>query len=116
MQAITVRRTQRQRHYNTEQRAEWIALYRSTQLRQEQFAEQNGLKLGTFQRWLREERQRSSPSIAASAFQEVRLPPFLPRHAWVAEVVLPNGVVVRLDVATTPSWMQSLLQVLRKAC
>jgi transposase-like protein len=116
MQAIIASNTQRQRHFNAEQRAEWIALYRSTQLPREQFAQQNGLKLGTFQRWLREERQRSSPSTAASAFQEVRLPSFLPNHAWVAEVLLPNGVVVRLGAATTPSWMQSVLQVLRKAC
>jgi transposase-like protein len=116
MQAIIASKTQHQRHFNAEQRAEWIALYRSAELPQDQFAQQNGLKLGTFQRWLREERQRSSPSTAASAFQEVRLPSFVPSHAWVAEVLLPNGVVVRLGAAATPSWMQSLLPVLRKAC
>jgi transposase-like protein len=113
MEAIT---TQRQRHFNAEQRAEWVSLYHSSQLPQEQFAQQNGLKLGTLQRWLREERQRSSPSTAASAFQEVRLSSCLPTHAWTAEILLPNGVVVRLDAATTSSWMQSLLQALCKAC
>jgi hypothetical protein len=116
MQAITTNKTQRQRHFNAEQRGEWIARYRSTQLPQEQFARQHGLKLGTLQRWLREEHQRSSPSTAASAFQEVRLPSFLPSGAWVAEILLPNGVVVRLGAASTSSWMQSLLQTLSKAC
>jgi hypothetical protein len=39
----------------------------------------------------------------------------LPR-AWVAEILLPNGVVVRLGATATPSWIPSLLQTLRKAC
>jgi hypothetical protein len=116
MEAIIASKTQRQRHFNAGQRAEWIALYRSAQLPQEQFAQQNDLKLGTLQRWLREERQRSSPSTAASAFQEVRLSSCLSAHAWAAEILLPNGMVVRLDAAATSPWMQSLLQVLRKAC
>jgi transposase-like protein len=112
MEAIT---TQRQRHFNAEERAEWISLYRSSQLPQEQFAQQHALKLGTLQRWLRQDR-RSSPSTEASAFQEVRLPSFLPTRAWVAEILLPNGVVVRLSAAATGSWIQSLLHTLRKAC
>ena len=116
MEAIIASKTQRQRHFNAEQRAEWICLYHSSQLPQEQFAQQNGLKLGTLQRWLREEHQRSSSSTAASAFQEVRLSSCLPARTWAAEILLPNGVVVRLDAAATSSWMQSLLQVLRKAC
>jgi len=58
MEAIT---TQRQRHFNAEEReerAEWISLYHSSQLPQKQFAQEHGLKLGTLQRWLREEHQR----------------------------------------------------------
>ena len=66
MEGIIASETQRQRHFNAEQRAEWIALYRSAQLPQEQFAQQNGLKVGTFQRWLREEHQRSSPRSCRS--------------------------------------------------
>jgi len=75
MEAIT---TRRQRHCNAAERAEWVSRYYSSQLSQEQFTQQHGLKLGTLQRWLREERQRSSLSTEASAFQEVRLPSFLP--------------------------------------
>jgi transposase-like protein len=116
MEGMIASETQHQRHFNAEQRAEWITLYRSAQLPQEQFAQQHGLKLGTLQRWLREEHQRSSPSTAASAFQEVRLSSCLPARAWAAEILLPNGVVVRLDAAATSSWMQSLLQALCKAC
>lgn len=52
------------------ERAEWISLYRSSGLPQEQFAPQHGLKLGTLQRWLRQERQQSSPSNEASTFQD----------------------------------------------
>ena len=47
MQAIIASKTQRQRHFNAEQRAEWIFLYHSSQLSQEQFAQQNGLKLAS---------------------------------------------------------------------
>jgi transposase-like protein len=113
MEAIA---TQRQRHFNAEERAEWISLYRSSQLPQEQFAQQHALKLGTLQRWLREEHRGSSPSTEAAAFQEVRLPSFLPTRAWVAEILLPNSVVVRLGATATPSWIQFLVQTLRKAC
>ncbi len=113
MEAIA---TQRQRHFNAAERAEWISLYRSSQLPANQFAQQHGLKLGTLYRWLHQERQRSSPNTEASAFQEVRLPSFLPTRAWVAEIAWPDGVVVRLGAAATPAWIKSLLQTLRQAC
>lgn|SRR5262249_55232278 len=108
--------TQRRRRSSAEERAEWISLYRSSQWPLDQFAQQHGLKLGTLQRWLRQEHQRSSPSSEASAFQEVHLPSFLPARAWVAEILLPDGVVVRLGATATPSWIQFLFQTLRKAC
>jgi transposase-like protein len=113
MEAIT---TQRQRHFNTAERSEWVALYHSSQLPQEQFVQQHGLRLGTLQRWLREERERNSSSAEAPVFQEVHLPSVLPTRGWVAEILLPNGVVVRLGANALPSWMPSLLQTLRKTC
>lgn len=100
--------TQRLRHFSAAERGEWISLYRPSQLPLDQFAQQHGLKQGTLQRWLRQERQRSSPSPEASGatFQKVRLPSFFPARAWVAEILLPNGVVVCLGATATPAWIQ----------
>ncbi len=113
MEAIAV---QRQPHFSAAERGEWISLYRSSQLPASQFAQQHGLKLGTLYRWLRQERQRSCPDTEASAFQEVHLPCLLPTRAWVAEIALPDGVVVRLSAAAPPAWVKLLLQTLRQTC
>jgi len=113
MEAIA---TQRRRHFSAAERGEWISLYHSSRLPARQFAQQHDLKLGTIYRWLRQERQPSGPDREASAFQEVHLPCFLPTRAWVAEITLPEGVVVRLSAAAPPAWVKLLLQTLRPAC
>jgi transposase-like protein len=113
MEAIA---TQRQHHFSAAERGEWISLYRSSQLPASQFAPQHGLNLGTLYRWLRQERQHSSADTEASGFQEVHLSSFLPTRAWVAEITLPDGVVVRLSAAATPAWIKLLLQMLRPTC
>lgn len=108
--------THRQRHFSAAERAEWISLYRSSQLPASQFAQQQGLKLRTLYGWLRRGCPRSSPDAEVSAFQEVHFPSFLPTGAWVAEIALPDGVVVPLDTAARPPWIKFLLQTLRQAC
>jgi hypothetical protein len=108
--------TQRRRYYNAAERAEWISLYRSSQLPASQFTQQYGLKLETLCRWLRQERPSSSPSPVTAGFQEVRLPSLSLSHTWAAEIAFPGGVVVRLGATATASWMASLFQALRQAC
>lgn len=104
-------------HYcNRNERAEWITRYRSSGLRPAQFAEQHGLKLGTLRRWMQEEGQGSSLSRETSGFQELLLPSVAAAGPWAAEVQLPDGVVVRLGVAATPSWIASLLKTVRPSC
>ena len=113
MEPLTLQRRPR---VSAEERAQWISQYRSSQLSARQFAQQHGLNDGTFQRWIREERQRINISTQAPGFQELRLSPFVAAGAWAAEVVLPSGIVVRLGVAAPPAWMQALVESLRSAC
>jgi hypothetical protein len=105
---------ERHQYCNRNERAEWITRYRSSGLRPAQFSEQYGLKLGTLRRWMQEEGHGSS--LSASGFQELVLPSVAAAGPWAAEVQLPDGVVVRLGVAATPSWIASLLKTVRPSC
>ena len=107
---------QRRPRVSAPERAKWISQYRSSQLSARQFAQQHGLNEGTFHRWTREERQRSNSSNGTPGFEEVRLPSFAPAGAWVAEVVLPSGTVVRLGGTAAGAWMRSLWESLQSAC
>lgn len=113
MESLTLQRRPR---VSAQERARWISQYRSSQLSARQFAQQHGLKEGTFQRWIREERQRSNSLNETPGFEEVRLPSFGPAGAWIAEVVLPGGIVVRLGATAALAWMQSLWESLRSSC
>ena len=105
------------RHYcNQQERGAWISRYRSSGLQSWQFAEQHGLKLGTLRRWLQQEDDRNSTASEPSGFQELLLPSVSTAGPWAAEVQLPDGVVVRLGVAATPSWIAALLKTVRPSC
>lgn len=101
---------------SAEARAQWVSQYVSSQLPASKFAEQHGLKVGTLQRWIREERQRGGSPSAAPGFAELSLSALGTNGAWAAEVVLPGGILVRLGATAEPSWMQSLLASLRPLC
>ena len=107
---------EKQRYCNRNERAEWITQYRSSGLRPAQFAEQHGLKLGTLRNWIQKEGPGSSLGSETSGFQELLLPSGAAAGPWVAEVQLPDGVVVRLGVVATPSWMAALLKTVRPSC
>jgi hypothetical protein len=113
MEALTLQRRPR---VSAQERAQWISQYHSSQLSARQFAQQHDLNEGTFQRWIREERQRSNSLNQTSGFEEVRLPLFGPAGAWVAEVVLPGGIVVRLGATAPLAWMRWLWESLRSSC
>jgi transposase-like protein len=107
---------QRRPRVSAEERAQWVSQYGSSQLPASKFAEQHGLRIGTLQRWIREERQRGGSQREAPGFAELQLPAWGTMGAWAAEVVLPGGIVVRLGATAEPSWMQSLLASLRPVC
>lgn len=138
--------TRQQRpHFSPEERGLWISRLRASGLPQARFAEQNGLKLKTLQRWLygrgapavmkqkpptsargdrthRIERTavalHRKPQRAPSAtFREVLLPPLGPAQAgWAAEVTWPGGVTVRLAAGAEAAWIGAVLEAVRQAC
>jgi transposase-like protein len=113
MEALTL---QRQPRVSAEERARWLAQYRSSQLSARQFAEQHGLNAGTLSRWIREEGQCNPPSRETPGFQQVHLSSLVSPGGWGAEVVLPSGIAVRLATTASAAWMRSLWESLRSSC
>jgi hypothetical protein len=113
MEALTLQRRPR---VSAQERAQWICQYRASELSARQFAQRHGLNAGTFHRWIREERQRSNSPNQTPGFEEVHLASFGPARAWVAEVVLPGGIMVRLGATAQLAWMRSLWESLRSSC
>jgi len=93
-------------------RAQCLAKYHSSQLSARQFAQEDGLNGGTFQRWLREKGERNKSSSETPAFQQVHLPSLM-MAAWATEVMLPGGIAVRLAATASAAWMRSLWESLR---
>jgi len=87
------------------QRQELVVRYHQSQLTQRDFAARHGIGLSTLGNWLRRE---SPPRLPHVKFQEVALPPTIPR--WAVEVVSPQGWLVRLQ---NSSEVQTLPQLLR---
>ena len=138
--------TKQQRpHFTVEERESWISRFRSSGLAQARFAEQNGLKLKTLQRWLYRRGAHAAtkrrPRVSApwdrshrigrtavtihrkprrtpsATFREIMRPPLGPARAgWAAEVTWPNGVTVRLGAGAEVSWIGALLGAVRPAC
>lgn len=115
MESLTVQRRSR---VSAEERAQWVSQYHSSGLSTRQFAQQHGLKDGTLQRWIREERQRSPSAGEAAGFQEVQVSSssYACTGAWAAEVVLPGGILVRLGATASATWMRSLWGSLQSSC
>src|SRR5207244_11605130 len=107
---------EKHRYCNRNERAEWIARYRSSGLRLPHFAEQHGLKLGTLRNWIQKEGHESSLGRETTGFQELLMPSVAATGPWAAEVQLPDGVVGRLGWVVRPSWIPWLVQTLRAAC
>jgi len=109
METLTLQRRPRA---SPEERAQWLAKYHSSQLSARQFAQEHGLNDGTLQRWIREEGQRKKSNREAPAFQQVHLSPLM-TAAWAAEVMLPDGIAVRLAATASAAWMRSLWESLQ---
>jgi transposase-like protein len=113
MESLTVQRRPR---VSQEERAQWVSRYHASQLSGRQFAQQHGLKDGTLQRWIREERQRSPSAGEGVGFQEVHVSAFASAGGWAAEVALPGGILVRLGATASATWMRSLWASLQSSC
>lgn len=74
---------------------------------QKAFASKRGIPLATLQSWIyRRRRERSLPRLV-----EVRVAPPI-RDSGPAEILLPNGVTVRVGAGTEPAWASALIKSL----
>ena len=109
--------TSRRPRWTQQEREELVAKYQASDLTQREFAQEHGLKLGTFQQWVY--RPRSPHPLARRkkpTFQEVSITevPFL--NSWAAELQLPRGVALRLNSHAGAEWIGALVQKLGQIC
>src|SRR6266702_3027749 len=106
------------RHCSTRQaREQLVAKYQASGLTQREFAQQHGVKLGTFQQWMyRPQSPHRITRTKKPAFQEVSITevPFL--NSWAAELQLPRGVALRLNSHANAEWIGALVQKLGQIC
>ena len=111
MNAISRFRRQR---LSRPQREQWVAQYLQSDLSQREFALAHDLGVSTLQRWVAQSQGQArvgepklSPPQADPVFVEIKGPPASPR--WAAEVVRPNGSILRLAHDAPGTLLQSLL-------
>ncbi len=101
----------RSRRVSTEERTRIVDLFEKSGLTKAVFAQQQGVKLATFQQWLYKLRPRQP---RRKSFQEVPLNSLM-GSTWAAELVLESGITLRLSIAAHPQWISSVLPLLRHA-
>ncbi len=108
----------KRRHFTKEERCELVAKYERSGLTQRVFVEKHGMSLATLTNWLRVHRRNKvkTPSKEVG-FRSVDLSGLLGgAQAWAAEVVLPDGSVVRLGSQVNATLAVGLVKLLRRAC
>jgi hypothetical protein len=103
--------------FTQQEREKLIVKYRASGLAQREFAQEQGIKVGTLRQWIY--RPRSPLPMARGkkfGFQEVSISevPFL--NGWAAELQLPRGVALRLNSNASVEWIGALVQKLGQVC
>ena len=94
-----------------QERAQWVRQYVQSGLSQREFAERHQLGLSTLQKWIAQH-----PVLAASGaedpghWQELKLPVGLGPIRWAAELVRPDGWIVRVAPEASPAWVAEVLR------
>jgi transposase-like protein len=95
------------RRRTTKQRQRLLARYHRSQSSVKEFAAQHGVGMSTLSKWLRLERDASTPEVK---FQEIQLPS--PTSRCPVEVVSPQGWIVRLQNGSDVQMLPQLLRAL----
>lgn len=98
------------------ERAQIIAEYEQSGLTQRGFAEGCGMSLATLTNWLRAHRRRDEKDGGREVrFEAVDVRGML-GSAWAAEVVMPNGSVLRVGAQVEAGLAERLMKALRGSC
>jgi transposase-like protein len=101
----------RRPHSTPEQRAQWVRRYERSGLSQREFAERHHLGLSTLQKWIAQDgRQDWSGWSGKPVWQELKLDGVPSATRWAAEVVRPDGFVVRVAHDTPSALLEELLR------
>jgi hypothetical protein len=102
---------QRRPHSTPEQRAKWVRRYERSGLSQREFAARHQLGLSTLRKWIAQNGVETS--LAADAqpgWHELKLTALPGATRWAAEVVRPDGLVVRVAHDTPVAMLEELLR------
>jgi transposase-like protein len=103
------------RWFSVKEREEIVQEYQRSGLTQRAFASRRGISLSTLVNWLCRDRAKSeNPANGDVDFQAVDMSGVLGAQKWVAEVVMPNGVILRL--AAMDAVAERLVKALGRAC
>lgn len=98
------------RQFTPQQITEYLQAQACSGLTIAAFCQQHGVHPSSFYAWKRRQR---APVTESPTFHEVTLPG-LPSSAWVAEMALPTGLVLRwtaqADLARLGTWLSQLLR------
>ncbi len=89
-----------------ERRAQIVAAFAASGMTQRAFARREGVNANTLARWVWLSRRAAVAKPAALRFAELKLPTAAP--AWLFEIALPNGCVVRAATASAAAELLSL--------
>ena len=100
----------------TEEKAQWVKRFLESGISLRKFSAQHGLPLMSLWRWVDKARggttkQAGAVTVAALEFAEVQLPASLSQSAWVVELRLPNGTVMRMTRDVPSGLVEQLLRV-----
>ena len=94
-----------------EERAKWVRRYERSDLSQREFAERHGLGVFTLRRWIAQAASQASPTRNGKpVWQELTLGGLPGANRWAAEVVRPDGLVVRVAYDTPMALLEALLR------
>ena len=100
------------RRYTSEQRSQFVELYRGSELTLSEFARREDLKLCTLSQWVQRAKQATrTPSVV---FKEMGLPS--PLLSPALEMTIGPEITLRLGAHSTPEFIAQVIRELRRPC
>ena len=109
-------RVRGRRRYSEAERREYVRLSREGELTQSAFADRHGIKVCTLRRWIYQDRDRMAGSGDTGRFREISLSvPGLGMSGTV-DILLGDGITVRLTGDRSPEFIGLVVSQLRRPC